>query len=139
MYNEISNKGDFEVIFVSGDTDEDSFNEYFSKMPWLAIPFSDSDTRENLNKLFKVKGIPHLMFLDDGGTFLSADGVRLVKEYGIEAYPFTAEKINDLKEQEERAKREQSLKSLLVTDSRDFVVSSDGKKVYLELFIEHRC
>lgn len=104
-------------------------------MPWLAIPFSDYDTRHNLHKLFKVNGIPHLMFLDADGTVSCDDGIRLIKEYGTEAYPFTVQKINELTEQEERAKREQSLKSLLVTDSRDFVISSDGKKVYI-IYVE---
>lgn len=62
LYNEFSSK-DFEIVFVSRDKDEDSFNDYFSKMPWLAIPFSDSDTRNNLNELFKGRGIPHLVIL----------------------------------------------------------------------------
>ncbi|CAM8940004.1 unnamed protein product [Rhodiola kirilowii] len=54
VYNEFSSKGDFEIVFVSGDSDAESFDEYFSKMPWLAIPFSDSETRSNLDSLFEV-------------------------------------------------------------------------------------
>ncbi|KAH7570291.1 hypothetical protein ACOSP7_018341 [Xanthoceras sorbifolium] len=129
VYNELSTTGDFEVIFVSGDEDDNSFNGYFSKMPWLAIPFSDAETRDRLDELFKVMGIPYLVLLDENGKVSSDSGVELIREYGTEGYPFTTEKINKLKEQEERAKREQSLKSVLVTRSRDFVVSSDGKKV----------
>ncbi|KAK0573408.1 hypothetical protein LWI29_007658 [Acer saccharum] len=41
--NELSSTGDFEFIYVSGDEDDNPFNGYFSEMPWLAIPFSDSD------------------------------------------------------------------------------------------------
>ncbi|KAI9168654.1 hypothetical protein LWI28_000049 [Acer negundo] len=129
MYNELSPKGDFEVIFVSGDEDDNSFNGYFSKMPWLAIPFSDSEMRDRLDELFKVMGIPHLVLLDENGKVTSDSGVEIIREYGTEGYPFTTEKIKELKEQEERAKREQSLKSILVTHSRDFLVASDGKKV----------
>lgn len=33
------NSAKFEVIFVSWDRDEASFKEYFSTMPWLALPF----------------------------------------------------------------------------------------------------
>lgn len=136
VYNEISSNGDFEVIYVSRDMDEDSYNEYFSKMSWLAVPFSDSGARVSLLKLFKVKGIPNLVLMDDNGMVLTHDGVDFIKDYGTEAYPFTAEKINDLKEQEARAKREQSLKSLLVTDSRDFVISSNGEKVHFAYSFE---
>ncbi|KAL6351428.1 hypothetical protein AAG906_040782 [Vitis piasezkii] len=100
VYDEFSSKGDFEIIFVSLDKGDQLFNEYFSKMPWLAIPFSDSDTR-----------------------------VEIIKDYGVEGYPFTAEKIKELKEKEERAKKEQSLRSILVSQSRDYVISADGRKL----------
>ncbi|KAL6351644.1 hypothetical protein AAG906_040998 [Vitis piasezkii] len=117
VYDDFSSKGDFEIIFVSRDKGDQLFNEYFSKMPWLAIPFSDSDTRDHLKKLFKV-GIPSLAMLDESGKVLSMEG-----------YPFTAEKIKELKEKEETAKEEQSLRSILVSQSRDYVISTDGKRV----------
>ncbi|KAL6351352.1 hypothetical protein AAG906_035144 [Vitis piasezkii] len=117
-YNELSSNDDFEIIFVSGDNDDESFNGYFSKMPWLAIPFSDSDARDQLNELFKVMGFQ---------TF--EDGVDIIQEYGVEAYPFTPEKIKEMKEKEETARKEQSLRSILVSQSRDHVISTDGKKV----------
>ncbi|XP_054823081.1 probable nucleoredoxin 1 [Prosopis cineraria] len=129
LYNEVSPKGDFEIIFVSADEDEDSFKGYFSKMPWLAVPFSDSDTRSSLDQLFQVQGIPHLVILDENGKVATEDGTEVVLEHGAEAYPFTPERIKELKDQEEEAKRNQSLRSLLVFKSRDFVVSSDGTQV----------
>ncbi|KAI9124997.1 hypothetical protein K1719_003613 [Acacia pycnantha] len=40
MYNkEVSSKGDFEIVYVSADNADNGFKGYFSKMPWLAIPF----------------------------------------------------------------------------------------------------
>lgn len=129
MYNDVSAKGGFEVVFVSADKDVDSFNEYFSKMPWVAVPFSESDTRDKLNDLFKVSGIPHLVLLDEYGKVLSDEGVVIVGDYGAEGYPFTPEHLNELKEQEEEAKRNQSLSSILVSHSRNFVLSADGKEV----------
>ncbi|KAK3416834.1 hypothetical protein EUGRSUZ_H02589 [Eucalyptus grandis] len=129
VYNELSPKGDLEIIFISADEDEESFSGYFSKMPWLAIPFSDSEKRDSLDELFEVRGIPHLVFLDGTGTVLTDSGVEIVREYGVEGHPFTAERIKELKDQEEAAKRNQSVTSILVDGSRDFVVSSDGKKV----------
>ena len=55
-----------EVIFVSSDRDESSFNEYASTMPWLAVPFS-SAARQALQKRFDVKGIPRLVVCDANG------------------------------------------------------------------------
>ncbi|XVE92417.1 hypothetical protein REPUB_Repub01dG0095200 [Reevesia pubescens] len=129
VYSELSPKGDFEIIFVSGDEDEESFNGYFSKMPWLALPFSDSETRSRLDELFKVMGIPHLVLLDQNGKVSTADGVGIIREYGEEGYPFTPEKIQELKDLEEKARTEQSIKTILASRSRDFVVTSDGNKV----------
>ncbi|EEE62084.1 hypothetical protein OsJ_16868 [Oryza sativa Japonica Group] len=63
-YNELVSQGkSFEVVFVSGDSDQDAFNAYFAKMPWLAVPFSDSEALAKLNERYKVMGIPHLVIL----------------------------------------------------------------------------
>ncbi|CBI28535.3 unnamed protein product, partial [Vitis vinifera] len=129
VYNGLSLKGDFEITFVSADEDDEMFKEYFSEMPWLAIPFSDSDTRDHLDELFRVSGIPHLVIIGENGKVLTDSGVEIIREYGVEGFPFTSERIKELKEQEEVAKREQSLRSILVSDSRDFVISANGMKV----------
>ncbi|XP_054825623.1 probable nucleoredoxin 1 [Prosopis cineraria] len=113
LYNEVSPKGDFEIIFVSADEDEDSFNGYFSKMPWLAVPFSDSDTRSSLDELFQVQGIPHLVILDENGKVATEDGTEAINEHGVAAYPFTA----------------QTLESILVSGDLDFVLGKDGVKI----------
>ncbi|RWW34324.1 hypothetical protein GW17_00000924 [Ensete ventricosum] len=129
-YNELSSKnGNFEIVFVSADEDEESFTHYFSKMPWFAIPFSDSDIRDRLNELFDVGGIPYLVIFDVNGKVLTSEGVQVVRDYGSNGYPFTDERIEKLKEEEEAAKQNQTLRSLLVTSSRDFVISKDGNKV----------
>lgn len=128
-YNELSSNGDFEIVFVSADKDDESFTEYFSKMPWLAVPFSDSEARKNLDGVFQVMGIPHLVIIDETGKVATDEGVEIIQEHGAEGYPFTLERIKEIKEQEEAAKREQSLKTLLVNRTRDFVLASGGKQV----------
>merc|ERR1712232_1283954 len=42
-----------EIVFVSSDRDESSFNSYFGEMPWLALPF---DLREKKNELSAMFG-----------------------------------------------------------------------------------
>ena len=44
LCEDLKGKG-LEVIFVSGDRDENSFKEYFGEMPWLAIDFNDKASR----------------------------------------------------------------------------------------------
>ncbi|WCJ38449.1 DC1 domain-containing protein [Euphorbia peplus] len=129
VYDELVSKDDFEIVFITADEGDESFKEYFSKMPWLAIPFSDSETRDRLDQQFKVQGIPHLVIIDEHGKVSTEDGVEIIQEYGVECYPFTLERIKELKEQEEEAKRNQSLKSILVSQARDYLISHDGKKV----------
>jgi hypothetical protein len=54
----------FEVIFVSGDKDQASFDGYMAEMPWLAIPWSNEEVKAKLGMNFKVQGIPNLIVLD---------------------------------------------------------------------------
>ncbi|PON35924.1 DnaJ-like [Parasponia andersonii] len=129
VYNEVASKGEFEVVFVSSDRDDESFNGYFSKMPWLAIPFTDSDTIKRLKELFKVRGIPNLVIIDSNGKVATQDGTSIVIEHGADAYPFTRERIEFLKEQKEEAKWNQTLSSILVSGSRNYVLSKDGNQV----------
>ncbi|KAM2000552.1 hypothetical protein COP2_007839 [Malus domestica] len=67
----LSPKGDFGIVFISADEDDESFKGYFTKMPWLAIPFSDSKARNRVDELFKVREIPHLVILGEYGKVLS--------------------------------------------------------------------
>lgn len=129
VYEELSSKGDFEVVFISSDRDDESFTAYFSKMPWLAIPFPDQGARKRLKELFKVRGIPNLVILDANGKVSCDQGVRIIKDYGAEGYPFTPERLDFLREEEENAKKNQTLSSILVSSSRDYLISNGGTKV----------
>jgi len=39
------NGSKFDIVFVSSDRDEASFDEYFQEMPWHAIPYSDRERK----------------------------------------------------------------------------------------------
>ncbi|TVU40094.1 hypothetical protein EJB05_13543, partial [Eragrostis curvula] len=136
-YNELASQGkSFEVVFVSNDLNEEEFNSYFAKMSWLAVPFSDPEGRQSIADRFEVTGIPHLVILNaKTGQVCTEDGIDCFIEYGIEAYPFTPERINELKGQEipvEEAKAKaasEALQSLLVYGDLDFVIGKEGAKV----------
>ena len=101
IYKKLLEKGDFEIVFISADHDEKSFEEYHHTMPWLALPFSDENTRKKLNQAFQVDGILRLVFLDKEGKAITTEGVEIIEEYGAEGYPFTAERIDELRAKEE--------------------------------------
>lgn len=58
-YNGLKASGKtFEVVFVSSDRDQGSFDGYYSKMPWLALPFEKRALKQTLSKKYKVTGTP---------------------------------------------------------------------------------
>lgn len=64
-YNKMKERSvdNFELVFISSDRDESSFKEYFSEMPWLALPFENRAAKEELSERLKVDGIPSLVIL----------------------------------------------------------------------------
>ena len=54
-----------EIVFVSSDRDANSFRNYYSKMPWTAIPFESlSLFKANLSMRYGVRGIPSFVIID---------------------------------------------------------------------------
>lgn len=116
----------FEIVFVSSDEDMGAFNEYRALMPWLAIPFSDLESKRSLNRRFDIEGIPCLIVLqpnynEQDSTIL--DGVDLIYRYGVQAYPFTKERVEELLQKEKDKHENQTLKDLLTNHERDFLLS----------------
>merc|ERR1711920_1103100 len=54
----------FEIVFVSSDRDDDSFQDYYKSMPWAALPFDDRARKGDLATKFSVRGIPRLLLID---------------------------------------------------------------------------
>lgn len=66
---------DWEVVFVSSDSDEAAFKEYAGEMPWLALPYERRTAKAQLSQLFKVRGIPSLVLVDGHtGELINANG-----------------------------------------------------------------
>jgi len=94
-YNKLKQEGKkFEIIFASGDQDESSCMEYFSKMPWKAFPFGDK--RESLLKQkFQVRGIPTLVLVSSSGKVISTQGRSLIEEEP-EAFPWLPKPLSPI-------------------------------------------
>lgn len=109
-YHEIKAKDNaFEVIFISSDRDQSSFDEFYAEMPWLALPFGD-ERKSILQRKFKIKGIPAAIAISPTGQTITREAREHIAAYGADAYPFTEDHLKQLEEKleeklEETAKR----------------------------------
>eukprot|EP00386_Alphamonas_edax_P013173 GDKI01040778.1.p1 GENE.GDKI01040778.1~~GDKI01040778.1.p1 ORF type:complete len:449 (-),score=161.32 GDKI01040778.1:365-1633(-) len=78
----------FEVVFVSSDKDQGSFDEYYGEMPWLALPFADRDRKNELSKKFKVSGIPSFVIVDENGTITTQGRAQIAQDPKGEKFPW---------------------------------------------------
>jgi len=61
----IADGKDFEIVLVSADRSQEAFDDYFGKMPWLAVDFADAETRSALSAAVGVQGIPMLAIFNE--------------------------------------------------------------------------
>lgn len=130
VYEQLKSQGsNFEIVLVSSDEDIDAFNTYRASMPWLSVPFSDLETKKALNQTFNVEAMPCLVFLqpiyDGKDDATMHDGVELVYRYGIEAFPFTKERLEILQMEQRDKEEKQTLVNLLTNHDRNYLLSHD--------------
>jgi hypothetical protein len=70
-----------EVVFVSSDQDEESFNAYYDEMPWAALPYANRTAHGALHVKYGVRGIPTLVFIDVDGNVLTTEGINAVNRH----------------------------------------------------------
>ncbi|RLM75148.1 putative nucleoredoxin 3 [Panicum miliaceum] len=132
IYTMLQNTGkNIEIIFISLDHDETSFLNHFKSMPWLTLPFNTS-LRRNLCSHFGIEHIPALIPLSEtpsGGLGFEDDVVKLVEEYGVDAYPFSAKRRGELEAMDDARRQGGKLQELLGCKDRDYVISADGIKI----------
>ncbi|KAM7264632.1 hypothetical protein ACFE04_002315 [Oxalis oulophora] len=130
-YNELTknNKSQsFEIIFISTDRDNNEFDLNFSNMPWLAIPYKDR-IRQDLCRIFNVKGIPALVIIGPDGKTIRTNGKAVISLYGAKAFPFTETKIAEI---EALLKKEGDALASKVKDSKhDHILKLEMAKAYV--------
>ncbi|XP_006652793.3 probable nucleoredoxin 3 [Oryza brachyantha] len=132
IYKKLRNTGkNIEIIFISLDHDEISFLDHFKCMPWLALPFN-TGLRQKLFKQFDIEHIPALIPLSTkiyDGFGIEEDAVKLVEEYGVDAYPFGEKRRHELEGMDDARRQGGNLQELLGCKERNYVISADGIKI----------
>jgi len=107
LYKQLVEAGKaIEIVFVSSDKDEDSFQKYYDSMPWLALPFSCRAEKQELSKKYEVSGIPTLVLLSPTGETISTDGRELVDNWGAKGFPYTSAHLEALEKNQARERNE---------------------------------
>lgn len=131
MYLKLKEKGEnFEVVLVNLDDEESSYEQGVAGMPWLAIPFKDR-TSDKLVHYFELATIPTLVIIGSDGKTLHPNAAELVEEHGIDAYPFSPEKVEEIAEKEKAKIEAQTLETLLVSGEQDYVIGKNDTKVII--------
>ncbi|KAI7800378.1 Tryparedoxin [Triplophysa rosa] len=99
-YRKVKESGQkFEIVFISADRSEESFTQYFSEMPWLAVPYTDEARRSRLNRLYGIQGIPTLILLDTEGHMITRQGrVEVLNDPECRLFPWHPRPVLELSE-----------------------------------------
>jgi len=84
FYKACSKDAKLEVVYVSSDKTIPAFEEYYAKMPWLAIPCEQGTAaiKNGLAQKLQISGIPTLIILDGDGKFITDNARTEVMDAG---------------------------------------------------------
>ncbi|URE23147.1 AhpC/TSA family [Musa troglodytarum] len=123
----------FEIVFVSSDENQSSFEQFYSSMPWPAVPFGDVNSKRSLSHKFQIEGIPALIILEPGGGLIQTEGVEILHRHGLQAFPFTSERIAELEAEEKRKYASQTLEKLLAISGKDHMIKHNDQVTFSSL------
>ena len=111
-YNELRAAGErLEIVFISSDRDEASFNEYHSEMPWAALPYANRSAKTTLSERYKVAGIPSLILLDPALNVVHPNARSAVTSG--QPFPWTPKLVTDIDDDAEGINDTPSIIALL--------------------------
>ncbi|CAF1279454.1 unnamed protein product [Adineta ricciae] len=89
IYDEFHKEKRFQIIYVSADADEQSYNQYCQTMPWLAVDFRDHKLRDDLAMKYSVTDVPKLVLIDgDTGKTLCTNAKEQILYLDTEGVNF---------------------------------------------------
>merc|ERR1719215_2045542 len=96
-YEKVLKDKGFRCVMIPRDRDVPSFEEYFSKMPWLSLPFEDQVRNQELGARFGVQTIPSMALVDPEGKTITTEGRdEVVRDPEALEYPWHPPLVRDL-------------------------------------------
>lgn len=87
-YSQIRALGhEFEIVYMSWDHTPQHFGEHAKLMPFLKVPFQDEKIEE-ISQQLQVEDLPSLFLFDAEGDLITAEGLAVLDEEGVEGFPF---------------------------------------------------
>jgi len=75
----------FDIIFISADRDQATYDKNYNEMPWKALPYDNQITKLKLKCYFSLRGLPSLVIIKPDGEFLTKSGKRAIEKKKLEA------------------------------------------------------
>jgi hypothetical protein len=72
-----------QIIFVSFDRDEESFEAYSEEMPWPSVPYKNIEHRVKLAHYFQLENTFNLVVINSNLKLISKNGVNELREKGM--------------------------------------------------------
>merc|ERR1719160_2204243 len=126
-------KDKMEIIFVSSDRDEASFNDYLKEMPWLALPYDKREAKEALSEACGVQGIPSFAVINPDGTIITTDGrSKVAGDPKAESFPegWLPQPFNDVNDDPSPLNEEQCLIQLGGSSDSEAALKAIAEQYY---------
>ncbi|KAL7571076.1 hypothetical protein ACA910_003789 [Epithemia clementina (nom. ined.)] len=102
-HNLIRHRQDFEILFLSSDADQESFDSFFGQMPFGAIPFGERAAKAAIANKFSIRRVPVLLVFGPKPAcgadrpLINADARGIIEgdDY-ITEFPYRPKKYGDL-------------------------------------------
>ncbi|MFH4978394.1 hypothetical protein AB6A40_005103 [Gnathostoma spinigerum] len=93
-----SNNVPFEIFFCSSDRSKESFEQHFSTMPWIALPF-DQQKLSSFTRYYCINGIPAFLIVDEENRVITRHGrSALLNDPNGKYFPWRPQPMYELKE-----------------------------------------
>lgn len=128
-------KDKMEIIFLSSDRDQESFDSYKKEMPWLALDYSKRAEKEALSDAIGVEGIPTFAVINPDGTIFTTDGrSKVSKDPKGETFPdgWLPQPFNDVNDDPSPLNEERCLIALGDADGTTAAVKTVADEFYLK-------
>ena len=89
FYNQVRGEDEaaFEVVFVSSDDDQATFENHYAQMPWLSLSY-DKEVFQNLFTSYDVEKIPTVILVNRDCDIVTRDLKNNIEYKGLGAFEY---------------------------------------------------